>query len=83
LGNTDLEVEISNQCRRLVANAIIYYNAAIQSHLHETAPNKKLRKSLVKASPVAWQNINFTGHLSFLSNKKPINLKNIVENIEL
>lgn len=52
LGNTDLEVEISNQCGRLVANAIIYYNATIQSHLYETAPNKKLRKILVKASPV-------------------------------
>ena len=32
-GRTDIEVEISNQCARLVANAIIYYNSAILSRL--------------------------------------------------
>jgi TnpA family transposase len=26
---TDIEIEISNQCARLIANAIIYYNSAI------------------------------------------------------
>lgn len=82
LGHTDLEVEISNQCGRLVATATIYYNAAIQSHLYETTLNKKLRKILVGTSPIARQHINFTGHFSFFSNKKPISLKNIVENIE-
>ena len=82
LGHTDLEVEVSNQCGRLVASAIIYYNAAIQSHLYETASNKKYRKILVRASPVAWQNINFTGHFAFFSNKKPIDLKKIVKDIE-
>jgi TnpA family transposase len=37
-GRTDIEIEISNQCARLIANAIIYYNSAILSrawrHLH-------------------------------------------------
>jgi TnpA family transposase len=82
LGNTDLEVEISNQCGRLVACAVIYYSAAIQSHLYETTTNKKYRKIIVGTSPVARQHINFTGHFTFFSNKKPINLKNILENIE-
>ena len=27
-GRTDIEIEISNQCARLIANAIIYYNSA-------------------------------------------------------
>ena len=32
-GRTDVELEISNQCGRLIANAIIYYNSAILSRL--------------------------------------------------
>ena len=34
-GKTDIEVEISNQCGRLIANAIIYYNSALLSLLLE------------------------------------------------
>jgi hypothetical protein len=30
-GKTDIDIEISNQCDRLIANAIIYYNSAILS----------------------------------------------------
>jgi hypothetical protein len=28
-GRTDFDIELSNPCARLIANAIIYYNAAI------------------------------------------------------
>src|SRR6202163_2059183 len=41
---TDIEVEISNQCVRLIANAIIYYNSAILSRLltrDSPSPNSK------------------------------------------
>lgn len=43
-GRTDIEVEISNQCARLIANAIIYYNSAILSRLvakYEASGNTK------------------------------------------
>ena len=87
LGRTDLEVEISNQCGRLIAAVIIYYNASIGSHfyekIHKGKKKKKRLKTLKGISPVAWQNINFTGHFSFLSNKKPIDLDRIVEDIEI
>lgn len=32
-GRTDVEIEISNQCARLIANAIIFYHSAILSRL--------------------------------------------------
>ena len=32
-GRTDLDIEISNQCARLIANAIVFYNSAILSRL--------------------------------------------------
>jgi hypothetical protein len=31
IGRTDVDIEISNQCGRLVANLIIYYNSALLS----------------------------------------------------
>ncbi|MFB1634735.1 Tn3 family transposase [Pseudomonas sp. AP-1] len=37
-GRTDIEIEISNQCARLIGNAIIFYNSAIldqRRHLNE------------------------------------------------
>jgi len=43
-GRTDIEIEISNQCARLIANAIIYYNSAILSRLlakYEASGNAK------------------------------------------
>ena len=43
-GRTHIEIEISNQCARLIANAIIYYNSAILSRLlarYEASGNAK------------------------------------------
>jgi len=43
-GRTDIQIEISNQCARLIANAIIYYNSAILSRLlarYEASGNTK------------------------------------------
>ena len=34
-GKTDIDIQISNQCGRLIANVIIYYNSAILSRLLE------------------------------------------------
>jgi|GEM_PF-6621316 len=48
---TGLAIEVSNQCGRLIANAIIYFNSAILSKLHdkyETAKNIKILEILKK-----------------------------------
>ncbi len=41
LGPKDFEMESSNECGRLIANAIIDYNASIQSRLLEKNPKSK------------------------------------------
>ena len=54
-GQTDIDIEISNQCGRLVANAIIYYNTAILSRLLEKCQGKPKALALITStSPVAW-----------------------------
>jgi TnpA family transposase len=81
LGQTDLEIEISNECGRLIASCIIYYNASIQSCLLTKTSRKKLLKIIKKSSPIAWGHIHFTGHFTFYNNKNIINLDDIIADI--
>jgi Tn3 transposase DDE domain len=60
-GRTDVEIEISNPCARLMANAIIYYNSAILSRLltkYEASGNAKALALIKKMSPAAWRHIH-------------------------
>jgi len=84
-GRGGREIEISNQCARLLANAIIHYNSAILSKLklkYEAEGNHKSLAMLKKISPVAWQHIHFQGYFIF-SNHKIIDLDVIIEKILL
>lgn len=84
-GRGDREIEISNQCGRLIANAIVYYNSAILSKLrlkYEAESNRKALAILKKISPVAWQHIHFQGHFIF-SDDKIIDLDAIITKVFL
>jgi TnpA family transposase len=86
MGKSDREVEISNQCGRMIANAIIHYNSAILSRLkvkYEAEGNHKALAILKKISPVAWQHIHFQGHFVFSSNAKIIDLEAMVSKVVL
>lgn len=55
-GRTDIEVEIANECGRLIANAIIYYNSALLSRMlekYQLSNNQEAIDKLLKISPVA------------------------------
>lgn len=83
IGRTDIALEISNHCGRLVANAIIQYNSAILSKLldkYEVEGNKKALKLLKSISPVAWQHIHFQGHFIF-SEEHIIDLDEIIKKL--
>ncbi len=67
-GRTDIEIEISNQCARLIGNAIIFYNSAILSLLltkYEAAGNAKALALITQMSPAAWRHILLNGHYTF------------------
>lgn len=83
-GHTDIEVEISNQCGRLLANAIIYYNSAILSKLLEIYQKDKNEAgftSLLKVSPVAWQHIYLIGKYLFDGQESGIDLVNVLSKL--
>lgn len=85
LGRTDLDVEISNQCGRLIATSIHYYNAAIHSHVLEKGPGsyKQRLKRLKKVSPTAKQHIHFGGHYTFYNDGVSIDLDKMLEEIDI
>ncbi len=85
-GRTDIEIEISNQCARLIGNAIIYYNSAILSRLltkYEASDNTKALGWLAQISPVAWRHILLNGHYTFNSEGKLIDLDIMIEGMDL
>jgi len=85
-GRTDIEIEISNQCARLIANAIIYYNSAILSRLlikYESNTNPIFLELIKKISPVAWRNIHLNGHYTFRGSGRVIDLDEIIAGLVL
>ena len=62
-GRPDIEIEISHQYARLIANTIIYYSSAILSHLLtkcEASGNAKAVVLITRMSPAAWRHILLT-----------------------
>ena len=85
-GRTDIEIEISNQCARLIANAIIYYNSAILSRLltkYEASRNVKALALITKFSPAAWRHVHLNGHYTFRGGGQIIDLDAIVAGLDL
>jgi TnpA family transposase len=86
-GKTDIDVEISNGCGRLIANAIICYNSIILSELlekYEQEDNKPELALIKKISPVAWhRHVHFLGQYIFQGEDTTINIKQILKNIGL
>ena len=67
-GMTELEIEIWNECTRLIALIIIYYNMHLLSKLYEIAlakGDKAALEYLKHISPVASQHINIGGLYEF------------------
>jgi len=86
IGGTDLDVAISNQCGRLIANVVIAYNSTMLSMLLEryrAEDNQKALASLKNISPVAWQHIHLLGHYTFRGNTPPIDLNALLADVVL
>ena len=85
-GRTDIEIEISSPCARLIANAIIYDNSAILSRLltkYEASGNAKALALLKKRSPAAWRHLHLNGHYTFRRDGQLIDLDAIVAALEV
>jgi TnpA family transposase len=86
IGKTDLDIAISNQCGRLIANVVIAYNSIMLSTLlerYQAAGNQRALARLKHISPAAWQHVHFLGHYIFRSHEHPINLEALLADVKL
>lgn len=71
-GSTEMEIAVWNECARLLANAIIYYNATLLTNLmkyFEKSGQTEKYEFVQRLSPVAWVHINFLGYYSFMGSE--------------
>ena len=84
IGKTDIELAINNECARLMAICIIFYNAFLLSKIYEYCKTHNLINEcnkIVRLSPVAWQHINFVGRYEFTKNEELLNIDNKIEHL--
>jgi TnpA family transposase len=83
-GRTELDLNISNECNRLLANCIIFYNTSLLSsllELHRGKKDKKICEKIKRLSPVAWRHINLVGKFEFLQNRKILDIQTLAEDL--
>ena len=85
-GGNDYQIEQWNDCARLIANCIIYYNSALLSVLlekFEKSNNQEAIEVLSNLSPVAWAHIQLAGNYTFYANKTALKLDSMLEEVDL
>lgn len=81
---TEYEQQLWNECSRLIANCIIYYNAFILSKFlayKENTGDKEVSLLLKQISPVAWQHINLQGRYQFNNQPTSIDVDSIIKHL--
>ena len=81
---TEGEQQIWNECGRLIANCVIFYNATILSNVlqYQTERGDSIAATeLEQISPIAWQHINFHGRYEFTKTVQPIDIEAIVQEL--
>ncbi|EOV8089736.1 Tn3 family transposase [Providencia rettgeri] len=85
-GGDDYQIDQWNDCARLIANCVIYYNSALLSGLvdkFEKENNQKAIDILTNLSPVAWGHILLGGNYSFEDKAAITNLNNLLDDVDL
>jgi TnpA family transposase len=82
-GKTEIELDINAESIRLIANAVIFYNATILSALHQhyRTVNPEKAKEILRFSPVAWQHINFIGKYEFYSRGSLLSIQEVIKKL--
>ena len=76
-GTTETQIVLWNECARLLANCVLYYNASMLNRwMDECDRNGENEKSkfIKHLSPVAWTHVNFQGRYEFLSSHETIDI---------
>lgn len=84
-GGNDYQIDQWNDCARLIANCIIYYNSALLSALIEKFQkdgNQRVVDMIASFSPVAWSHIQLAGNYVFGNSDGLLNLYSMLESVD-
>ncbi len=82
---TEAEQQIWNECSRMVANAIIFYNTLLLSRVYQqklAATDREAIRILQGVSPVAWRNVNLIGNFDFTTSAPPVDMEALAARYE-
>lgn len=85
-GNSEAEISVWNECARLLANAMIYYNGCLLSSAlskYTALGDNNAVKIIKNVSPIAWNHINMIGKLEFMNKAQDINIDNIIAEADI
>jgi TnpA family transposase len=82
---SEIEQHIIHECTRLIANAIIYFNAELLSGFIDgkSSGSTLTAQHVKKISPVAWQHINFYGRFEFNDLGTPFDVDEFMKMLDL
>lgn len=84
IGKNEIELIINNECARLLAICIIFYNASLLSGIYEHYRSlgmlEKCEK-IIRLSPVAWLHISLIGKYQFKGNIILLDLRGVIANL--
>ena len=84
IGKTEIELIINNECARLIAICIIFYNAYLLSGIYERFRKRNMLKEcakIIRLSPIAWIHINLIGKYEFSTNVILLDLDSVVKEL--
>lgn len=82
-GRNEIELDISAESIRLIANIIIHHNAIILSSLFEYYSEHDPDKcqEILRWSPIAWRFVNLIGNYEFYKREKAIDIQSIIDKL--
>ncbi|MBF0366616.1 MAG: Tn3 family transposase [Oligoflexia bacterium] len=83
-GTNEGQISVWNDCARLLANCVLFYNATMLNRWMEQSDRQgETKKStfIKHMSPVAWTHINFQGKYEFLSPHETIDIDALLNEI--
>lgn len=83
-GTNETQISIWNECARLLANIVLYYNASMLNRWMEQCERKgknEMSTFIKHLSPIAWTHVNFQGRYEFLSSHETIEIDDLLDKI--
>ncbi len=83
-GSNETQISVWNECARLLANCVLYYNATMLNQWMEQCDRRgeSEKSAFIKClSPVAWTHVNFQGRYEFLSSQETIDIDTWLDQI--